>query len=104
QITLDLRHGRLVLEKAGDGASGSPYWVVGGQMLVEAAGTDGQSALFLLDTGPTTTILSRALAEASPKATLGSATTVRGYGGDMKGASTVRGLSVPFQWIAPRGS
>jgi tetratricopeptide (TPR) repeat protein len=104
QITLDLRRGRLVLEKAGDTAAGSPYWVVGGQMLVEAVASDGQKGLFLFDTGATTTILSRSLADASPKATLGSATTVRGYGGDMKGAATVRGLSVAFQGLTPRAS
>jgi tetratricopeptide (TPR) repeat protein len=102
QITLDLRRGRVLLEKPGEGDAGSPYWVVGGQMLVEAQATDGQSGLFLFDTGATTTVLSRSLAEASPKARIGSATTVRGYGGDMKGAATVRGLSVAFQGLTPR--
>jgi tetratricopeptide (TPR) repeat protein len=104
RITLDLRRGRLVLDRAGTGAAGEPYWKVGGQMLVEAQATDGQKGLFLFDTGATTTLLSRSLADASARAKIGGPATVRGYGGALRGGVEVRGLSVGFLGLSPPSS
>jgi tetratricopeptide (TPR) repeat protein len=100
-VVLDLKKGRLVLEPPGTSPEGTAYWSVGGQMLVEAGASDGQKGLFLFDTGATTTLLSRSLAEASPKAILGEATRVRGYGGALKGSISVRGLGVSFLGLTP---
>jgi hypothetical protein len=95
-ITLDLSRGRLVLEPASETPAGVPYWRVGGQMLVEAASSEGQKGLFLFDTGATRTLVSRTFAESCPHAILGSTANVRGYGGSMDGAVVVKGVRVNF--------
>lgn len=96
RVTLDLAKGRLLLEPSSSSESGAAYWEVGGQILVRADAQGGAGGLFLLDTGATRTMLDRAFASGLVGASTGASAAVRTYGGDVAGASIVRGVSLKF--------
>jgi hypothetical protein len=103
RVTLDLDAGRLRLEPASAVAAGAPYWMLDGQMLVRAgvgAGRGGDAedtALFLLDTGATRTMVDAGLARAIGSARTGEAADIRGVGGRITSARTLEGLEVSFE-------
>ena len=96
RVEMDLAKGRLALTRCGGETGGAPYWDVGGQMLVHASAADGVSGLFLFDTGATRSMFARAFAEAVPGAQIASAAAVRTFGGNVAGASSVRGVKLCF--------
>lgn len=104
RVTMDFAKGRLVLAPGGDDAAGSPYWDVGGQMLVSASAGAGHDGLFLFDTGATRSMVARSFAGSVPGAEVASAATVHTYGGDVPGASLVRGLKLGFRALEGDGS
>jgi hypothetical protein len=117
-VTIDLARERLVLETAGGDplrrgpaplrpplrpVTGSPYWSVQSQMLVEATTADGRTGLFLFDTGATASLLSLDFADAA-KAWIGGKNQARGYGGVLRDAREVRGVKLRFQGLETGGS
>lgn len=103
RVTLDLVKGRLVLAPSGDSPAGTPYWDVSGQMLVRATAGAGTDGLFLFDTGAARSMLARSVAASIPGAQVSSPATVRTYGGDVAGATTVRGAKLRFGDLASDG-
>ena len=97
RITIDLSRGKLVLDLVEDRIDGSIYWMVAGQMLVRTASRDAQSALFLFDTGATTSVLELDYAERAPGAELHEGASLQGYGGAIGRAFVVRGTRLTFQ-------
>ena len=96
--TFDPKNKRLLLKREAEShPDATPYWTLSGQMLVRAEVGQGVSGLFLLDTGATSTILSRSFVEGLAGATLLDGARVRGYGGVVQGARWVRGVEVSFQ-------
>jgi hypothetical protein len=75
---------------------GAPYWDVAGQMLVHAEAVGGPGGLFLFDTGATRSMLDAHFVASVPGATVVSAAGVRTYGGNVAGASAVRGAALRF--------
>ncbi len=102
RVVLDLAGSRLLLEPPAEKATGEPYWVVEGQMLVEAEASDGQRGLFLLDTGAARTLVSNDLISASPKPLATKTVSMRIYGSPME-ARAVQGLEVAFAGLRSRG-
>jgi len=96
RVTLDLTKGRLILEPCAADPAGAPYWDVGGQMLVSASATAGPEGLFLFDTGATRSMIARSFVDRVPGAQIEGPAGVRTYGGNVAGASAVRGVRVRF--------
>jgi len=96
RVTLDLAKGRLILEPCGADPAGAPYWDVAGQMLVSASATAGPQGLFLFDTGATRSMIARSFVDRIPGASVEGAAGVRTYGGNVVGASAVRGVRLRF--------
>jgi hypothetical protein len=65
-------------------------------MLVSASAGAGHDGLFLFDTGAYRSMVARSFAGSVPGVEVASAATVRTYGGDVQGASLVRGLKLRF--------
>ncbi|HXV76030.1 MAG TPA: aspartyl protease family protein [Candidatus Polarisedimenticolaceae bacterium] len=101
RVTLDLAAERLVLAPIDEEpAAGAPYWVVGGQWLVEASIVpDGRSGLFLLDTGATRSLLSLALLDGLAAAVVRQGAEVHGFGGMIDGAREVDGVRLDFHGL-----
>jgi predicted aspartyl protease len=99
-VTLDMKNGKLVLAPGADDAAGTPYWDVGGQMLVRALAAAGHSGLFLFDTGAVRSMVARSLADSLPGAQIERAAAVRTYGGKVAGATSVRGVKLRFLDLA----
>ena len=97
RVTLDLVEEKLVLEPAGPLAGGAFYWTVAGQMLVEASVASDVSGLFLFDTGAHWSVVSYDLAAQVEGARLTPIGDVRGFGGQVEGASLLRGVEVRFE-------
>ena len=96
RVTMDLVKGRLLLTPSADDAAGAPYWDVAGQMLVKASAVPRPEGLFLFDTGAARSMLARSFVDAVPGAQVASAAGVRTYGGNVAGASSVRGVKLRF--------
>jgi hypothetical protein len=105
RVTVDLKEGKLVLARGGGRAgSGSPYWDVDGQLLVEAREKkSGESGAFLLDTGATRTIVSRSFADLVPGAILGAPADVRGFGGRIEGVRSLSGVDIAWSGLVAGG-
>lgn len=103
RIGFDLARSRLLLEPPSEPAQGRPYWVVEGQILVEAATSDGQRGLFLLDTGAVRSIVSDDLVKASPRRLATKPVTMRIYGSPVRAARAVLGLEIEFAGVGSRG-
>jgi hypothetical protein len=97
RVTIDLARGKLVLDRTDERIDGASYWTVSGQMLVRAATRDGQQALFMFDTGATSSVLDLAYAERAPGAELAEGARLRGYGGSIRQAYLVQGTRLTFQ-------
>jgi tetratricopeptide (TPR) repeat protein len=96
RVTLDLSRDRLVLERGMPPTEGgTPYWVVDGQLLVDAETTAGPG-LFLLDTGATRTLVASGLAAAAG-ARLTREADITAFGGRREGARALAGFAVRFQ-------
>jgi hypothetical protein len=65
-------------------------------MLVRAAAGAGREGLFLFDTGAARSMIGRTFADSVPAAQVERAATVRTYGGNVAGASSVRGIKLTF--------
>jgi predicted aspartyl protease len=104
RVTMNLIKGRLLLAPCGDDAAGAPYWDVGGQMLVNASAAAGADGLFLFDTGATRSMLARSFVDRLSGVQVERAATVRTYGGNVGGASYVRGTRLRFLDVEGRGS
>jgi len=104
RVTLDLAKGRLLLDPPGELAGGTPYWSVEGQLLVRARGGESSEGLFLFDTGATQSMIDTKLAGTIPGATLDKPAEIRTYGGNVAGATLVRGASVSFQGLHRAGT
>ena len=104
RVTLDLVKGRLLLTPCGDDPAGAPYWDVGGQMLVRASAVLGPDGLFLFDTGATRSMIARSFVDRVQGAQVDRAATVRTYGGNVAGASAVRGVKLRFLTLEGDGS
>jgi predicted aspartyl protease len=104
RITLDLAKGRLLLEPPGEPLPGSPYWNVEGQLLVRARGGEASAGLFLFDTGATQSMVDSKFAATVGGAQIDSPTAVHTYGGNIAGASIVRGMSLAFQDLKRAGA
>jgi predicted aspartyl protease len=105
RVTLDLRGGRLILERseAPVPPASARYWLVSGQMLVEARSESGATALMVLDTGATRSVLSKDFARSLPEAKVGGSAVARGYAGPHADAQTIRGVRLRFLEIEDRG-
>jgi hypothetical protein len=101
RVTLDLGRSRLVLQPQAEPPSGSPYWNVSGQLLVEGEAAGGAGGLFMLDTGAARSQVSFTLARSVPKTRFGAEVPVRGYGGNMAGTRAVRGIRLVLPGILP---
>ncbi len=96
-VTVDLAHGRLILQAGrDDAAAGIDYWAVAGQMLVGAGAERGPEGLFLFDTGASTSVLDVGYAREVPDVELIDGAYVRGYGGQVAGATIARGARLTF--------
>ena len=104
RVTMDLVKGRLLLAPCRDDPAGAPYWDVGGQMLVNASAVTGPDGLFLFDTGATRSMLARSFVDRVQGAQVERSATVRTYGGNVGGASSVRGVKLRFLDLLGRGS
>jgi hypothetical protein len=104
RVTLDFVKGRLILTPPADDAAGAPYWDVAGQLLVQASAVPRPDGLFLFDTGAARSMVARSFVEGVPGARIESAAGVRTYGGNVAGASTVRGVKLRFLAIEGGGS
>lgn len=96
RVTLDLIRGKLILEPPAATPGGAPYWDVAGQMLVRAEASGGADGLFLFDTGAVRSMLDRAYVATVPGASVVSSAAVRTYGGNVAGATAVRGVTLKF--------
>lgn len=105
RITLDLERGRLILDRSETPAPGESarYWVVSGQMLVEARSESGETALMVLDTGASRSVLSKEFARSLPEAKVGGSAVARGYAGPHADAQTVKGVRLEFLGLEDRG-
>jgi hypothetical protein len=105
RITLDLDRGRLVLDRSGaplpDGAQ--RYWIVSGQMLVEAGPVGGETGLMVFDTGASRSVLSKTLARTIAGAEIGGPAASRGYAGPHVDARTVSRVRLAFQGLRDAG-
>ena len=100
---LDLPNQELVLTRTDDSSSdpaSEPFWMVSGQMLVNASVRNGRPGLFLFDTGATWSILSKRFAALLADVRSEPTTGVRGFGGAVEGASIVSGTAVLFGGLA----
>ena len=97
RVTIDLARGKLVLDRTDERIDGASYWMVSGQMLVRAAAPEGEPALFLFDTGATSSVLDLDYAERVPGAEVVEGGSLRGYGGAIRQAYLVREARVTFQ-------
>ncbi len=97
RVTLDLARGRLLLDVSPSEPSGEPYWEVSGQLLLGSGARLGPQGLFVLDTGAARTLVSAGYAADVPGAILGKGAPVRGYGGRLESARSVRGIVLGFQ-------
>jgi len=97
RVTIDLSRGKLVLDLTDERIEGASYWTVAGQMLVRAGSRDGQTSLFLFDTGATASVLDLDYAERAPGAKLHEGASLRGYGGAIGHALVVSGTRLTFQ-------
>ena len=104
RVTLDLAKGRLLLDPPGELAEGTPYWNVEGQLLVRARGGESAEGLFLFDTGATQSMIDTRLAGTIPGAALDRPAEIRTYGGNVAGATFVRGASLSFQGLHRAGT
>lgn len=98
RITLDLKRGRLVLERDAPPLEGDPYWEVSGQMLVET-GAGQARGLFLLDTGASRSVVSTMFAESVPGSRIGPESPVRTYGGKVPDARAATGIALEFRGL-----
>jgi hypothetical protein len=103
RLTMDLVKGRLILSPPADDAAGAPYWDVAGQMLVTASAVPEPSGLFLFDTGAVRSMIARSFVDAVPGAQIAGAAGVRTYGGNVAGASAVRGVKLRFLDVESSG-
>jgi tetratricopeptide (TPR) repeat protein len=102
RATLDLKEQKLILvrdDSAPDDFSGDPFWMVSGQMLVEAEAGQTERGLFLFDTGATWSILSNRFARGLDGVRMERIRGLRGFGGEIEGASVVRGTEVRFSGL-----
>lgn len=97
RVTIDLTRDLLVLDSEEEGSGGSPYWTVSGQMLVRAATAGEAGALFLFDTGATSTVLAHSFAERLEGAEQVGAAELNGFGGAIAGARWIAGVEIGFQ-------
>lgn len=97
RVTIDLAKGRLVLEPPGELPDGTAFWTVEGQMLVRAHAGENAEGLFLLDTGAAVSMIDTGFASTIPGAKVGAPAGVRTYGGQVAGASEVKGVALGFQ-------
>jgi hypothetical protein len=95
RVSIDLGRRTLTLDRRGEPFStGTPCWVVGGQLLVRARARGAPDGLFLVDTGATTSVLSHAYAATVPGLAWIDPAAPRGYGGAIGGARRVDGAEV----------
>ena len=104
RVTMNLVNGKLLLAPCGDEAFGARYWDVGGQMLVNASAVAGPEGLFLFDTGATRSMVARSFVDRVEGAQVDRSATVHTYGGNVGGASSVRGVKLRFLDVEGRGS
>ncbi len=97
RVTLDLFAGTLLIEPPGELPGSTPYWVVEGQLLVEAVVGSREPDLFLLDTGHTRTLVSTRAVRTLDGALMGPAVAVQAIGGRLAGARALSGVPVRFQ-------
>lgn len=96
---LDLVNQELILTRAEDSSLdpvGEPFWMVSGQMLVNASARNGPAGLFLFDTGATWSILSRRFAASLEDVRFEPTVGLRGFGGTVEDASIVSGTAIHF--------
>lgn len=103
KVTLDLARKSLLLEPPGEPIEGARYWIVGGQILVEARADGAEPGLFLLDTGAGRSLLAATYVEQFEWAQIGPAAAVVGLGGAYGGARVVRGVQLRFQELSGGG-
>ena len=73
-------------------------------MLVNAAAVTGPDGLFLFDTGAARSMIARSFVDRVQGAQIERAAAVRTYGGNVGGASSVRGVKLRFLDVLGRGS
>jgi hypothetical protein len=103
RVTLDLKRRKLLLDPAVDEPGGDSFWWVSGQMLVRATTANGESGLFIFDTGASGTVLSTAFVEGLEGARLGPAAGVQSFGGIVDEARLVDDVVIEFAGRKSRG-
>ena len=78
-------------------AAGSPYWLVDGQLLVEAQVGPDERGLFLLDSGASRTMVARDLASRVGAAREGQPVRIQAFGGARRGVNELTGVVVRFE-------
>lgn len=102
QALLDLPNQELILTRTNDSRSepqGEPFWMLSGQMLVNATVRNGRPGLFLFDTGATWSILSKRFAASLEGLRSEPTAGLRGFGGAVEDVSIVRGTAVYFDGL-----
>jgi len=102
-VTLDFKRKRLILDQKTSAEQGSPYYSVGGQMLVRAEADAGRSGLFLFDTGATHTLVADAFVEGYAGARSAGPAEVSAFGGLRENVRVLEGFEVRFQHASTAG-
>ncbi len=102
RVVLDLKKKRLELAQEGQPFDGARYWWVSGQMLIDVR-ANGESSLFILDTGASGTVVASSLVERLvPGGVRDEPVTVRAFGGGVA-ASQLRGVELDFGGLSSAG-
>jgi hypothetical protein len=98
RMTLDFKNEQLILERTitAEGEAGLPYWMISGQMLVDAQVAVGEPGKFLFDSGATWSILGSRYVASLEDAERRATNDVRGFGGRVQGAELVEGVQLQF--------
>lgn len=103
RVTIDLKKRRLLLERGATLERGTPFVVFSGQMLASARLGQTTEGLFLVDTGATRTLVSRAALERFDASRVGGPAKIRAFGGALEGAQIVSGLEIGLAGRQHRG-
>jgi tetratricopeptide (TPR) repeat protein len=104
RVTLDFARKSLLLETSAPPLDGERYWIVAGQILVEAGAEGEASGLFLFDTGAGHSLLATSYVARLEGARVGPAAGVSGLGGKYGDARVLEGVQLRFQGLSGAGA
>jgi tetratricopeptide (TPR) repeat protein len=104
RVTLDFARKLLLLETPAAPLDGEHYWIVAGQILVQARAEGEAPGLFLFDTGAGHSLLAASYVARLEQVQVGPATGVSGLGGRYGDALVVHGAGLRFQELSGSGA